>query len=177
MKQTSFFITTVILSSVAAMAGDQSLADMARKEAERRKGLERIEEKVIEGGSPTQLAPGGNLTTSSSPSKGSRRQRLAGEARASPGPIRNRIRKLDREIAETDERIAALRSRIERERWAPTKAGRRSQTKDSPERLRTQLQELELRRKRLGQERLETYDQGRKAGFLPGELDGKGIIP
>ena len=83
MKQTSFFITTVILSSVAAMAGDQSLADMARKEAERRKGLERIEEKVIEGGSPTQLAPGGNLTTSSSPSKGSRRQVLAGEARAS----------------------------------------------------------------------------------------------
>jgi len=29
----------------------------------------------------------------------------------------------------------------------------------------------------LRRERLETYDAGRKAGFLPGELDGKGLIP
>jgi len=36
--------------------------------------------------------------------------------------------------------------------------------------------ELEAKLKRLKQERLEAYETGRKAGYLPGELDGKGII-
>jgi uncharacterized protein (UPF0335 family) len=43
--------------------------------------------------------------------------------------------------------------------------------------LREEIEDLELKLKRLQQERSEVYAEGKKAGFLPGELSGKGIIP
>ena len=39
------------------------------------------------------------------------------------------------------------------------------------------IKDWEVKLKRLRQDRFETYDAGLKAGFLPGELDGKGIWP
>ena len=44
-------------------------------------------------------------------------------------------------------------------------------------RLQAEIEELELKLKQLRRERAETFDDGRKAGYLPGELEGKGIIP
>jgi len=43
--------------------------------------------------------------------------------------------------------------------------------------MQDQILELQSKLKRLRQERLDIYEAGKKAGFLPGELDGKGIIP
>jgi hypothetical protein len=36
---------------------------------------------------------------------------------------------------------------------------------------------LELKLKRLRQDRLHVYDAALRSGFLPGEIDGKGITP
>ena len=44
-------------------------------------------------------------------------------------------------------------------------------------RLDVQIKDWEVKLKRLRQDSFETYDAGLKAGFLPGELDGKGIWP
>jgi hypothetical protein len=69
---------------------------------------------------------------------------------------------------------------MESERWQLPKVGkisRGSNNTSARERLRVQIQELEAKLKHWRRERFETYESGRKAGFLPGELDGKGIVP
>jgi hypothetical protein len=43
--------------------------------------------------------------------------------------------------------------------------------------LQREIDELESKLKRIRRERQEIYEEGRKAGFLPGELDGRGLIP
>jgi DNA repair exonuclease SbcCD ATPase subunit len=87
---------------------------------------------------------------------------------------------LEREIRQAEEKLAEMRARVARERWAPPKVGRLSRnarSRVSEERLRSQIRSLETRLNYLRQERSETYAAGRRAGFLPGELDGKGILP
>ena len=44
-------------------------------------------------------------------------------------------------------------------------------------RLREQIEELEIKLKYMREERRENYEMGRKAGYLPGDLEGKGIVP
>jgi predicted RNase H-like nuclease (RuvC/YqgF family) len=161
----------------------QSLAEAARREAERRREIDRqgLEAKVIEG-DPAQLAPGGNLSTSDPV----RRDRPTADReveprrRGTPRFYRAKIQKLDREIRSGEDRIAALRERLRSERWALPKVGRISRSSGisgSQERLQAQIRDLESKVKQLRKERRETYDDGKRAGFLPGELDGKGQMP
>ena len=49
--------------------------------------------------------------------------------------------------------------------------------KNSQSKLQAEIEELQIKLKRLQEERFEVYESGKKAGFLPGELEGKGIIP
>jgi len=167
-----------------ALLCSQSLGEIGRREAERRRGLE------AEGGgggrtiAETDLSrSSGNLGTfSTSPGSAAAPPAKTGkaEARASPARYRSAIQRLDRAVRAAEDRLSSLRARVAAERWAPPKKGRggggddgRSQTKN----LELQIGEWETKLKRLREERFETYDAGRKAGFLPGELDGKGIIP
>jgi hypothetical protein len=153
----------------------QSLADAARKEAERRKALEKqgIPSKtIIQKGLP-------QLSTAAEKPTGPRAPATGGK-RLSATHYRTALERLQNDIARTRERLDAARKRFEAERSMPFRLGRNgSQTGSSlnQQKIQVQLQELESRLSRLQEERRKTYDEGRKAGYLPGELDGKGITP
>ena len=172
----------LLLAGPTDVLAVQSLADAARREAERRRELDRqgIAAKVIEG-DPGSLAPDGAVSTSSpGPRFGSGEVRANAKSRDSPRSYRSALQKLDREIRTAEDRLTMLRERLQAERWALPKAGRASRSgggAESRERMEQQIRELELRVKRLRQDRLATYDEGRRAGFQPGELDGKGRLP
>src|SRR5436309_12650461 len=164
-------------------ASGQSLGDAARKEAERRKGLEQqgVSGKVIQDADPASAGAGGNLGVFSPALEQRRRPaiRVNGE-RGSPAFFRARIQKLDRDMRQTEDRLADLRERIAKERWSAPKVGGRNRSRrsgTSAERLQGQVRGLERKLNYLRQERSDAYSAGRRAGFLPGELDGKGIIP
>jgi chromosome segregation ATPase len=162
----------------------QSLVDVAQKEAERRRLLEEqgIEGKVIVGNG-THLAPNGNITTSTGPPLAPVKKNEKSDSpknRASVRSYQTSLKKLDREIRQTEERLASRRERLQAEKWAPLKIGRsasRSRTKNSQNQLQKEIDELQIKLRRLREERFEVYEAGKKAGFLPGELEGKGIIP
>ncbi len=184
MRRTRFFrtILTILTSTQISFPAPQSLADAARKEAERRKALEEqgIEGKVV------VVDPGRMAAKESRPEgwPAPAAREPPGRTRASRSQIslralRTTLQKLDREILHGEERLVLLRARMESEKWQLPKVGKISRSNNASvrERLRFQIQELEAKLKLWRRERYETYDAGRKAGFLPGELDGKGIMP
>lgn len=162
----------------------QSLVDVARAEAERRQALDQqgIEAKVIES---IQKADSGSLTISKdvpsrAPISSSPKEKASPGEKASIQRIRGELQKLDRTIRQTQERLESRKSRLLSERWAIPKTGKASgrlDTERSQTRLKQEIEELERLLEQLKQERSEVYDRGRKAGFLPGELTGRGIIP
>lgn len=167
---------------LAPAAGAQSLAEAARREAERRRALEAggVSGSVVSHENVEAAGRHGAVTTSSIPNRSSRR----GESRQSPGGagargFRSTLQNLDRQIRDTADRLKIARARIDSERWAQPKPGRQGAAgvSSSVERYRWQVQELEAKLSRLHQERRETWEAGRKAGFLPGELDGRGVTP
>jgi hypothetical protein len=177
----ALLLTTLLFHPVGILSKSQSLSEFAQKEAERRKNLEQngVEGKVIEDHIPSHLAPKGNLSTPS-PSTPTKPTSPEPKLKTRLQTFRNALQKYDREIRRGDERLRLLRSRFDAEKWALPKVGKISSKNDSSssqDRLKAQIQDLELKLAQLRRERLETYDSGRKAGFLPGEMDGKGIIP
>jgi len=147
----------------------QSLSELAKKEAERRKLLDQqgIEAKKID---QRDHAAKGNVTLSSPPPKVS-----PAESGKKPSLERYRtlLRNLDSEIRRDEERLASLRKRLEIEKDAPLRLGRHgksSTAETATRRLENQILDLEIKLKRLRDDRLKTYDAARKAGFLPGEL-------
>jgi len=173
----------ILTTTAASVPGQQSLADAARKEAERRKALAQqgVEGKVIQR-DPGKGTSGASSTVSARAAavrENSVRARSS-KSEASLRKIRTTLQNLDREIQHGEERLALLRARMESERWQLPKVGRitrGSTSTSSRDRLRFQIQELEVKLKYWRRERFETYESGRKAGYLPGELDGKGIVP
>ncbi len=164
-------------------ATEQSLAEAARKEAERRRRLEdqNVEAKVIHGRGSLEVS-NGNVTTfgggtpRSSPSAAARETK----GRTSLSAYRNQLRKLEREIRDCEERQGLLRRQADAERWTLPKSGRRSVgtgTQTSREKLLLQAQDLQIKIDRLRRERQETWNEARKAGYLPGEIDGKAAAP
>jgi hypothetical protein len=90
------------------------------------------------------------------------------------------LKRLDREIQQNEERLTSRQARLRAEKSAPVIIGRgsgRSRNQDSQAELQAEIEALQLRLKRLHEERFEVYESGRKAGFLPGELDDKYINP
>jgi hypothetical protein len=163
----------------------QSLVDFAREEAERRKQLEQqgIDGKVIEGNGLHLTPDIGNITTSTSPPIANERASAKADSvnsQTSIRPFQTALKKLDREIQQNEARLASRQARLQDEKWESLKTGRsssRGQKKDAKSQLQTEIEELQIKLKQLRNERFEVYESGRKAGFLPGELDGKGIIP
>ncbi len=164
-------------------APEQSLAEAARKEAERRRRLaeQEIDAKVIEARGSLQIS-NSNVTTFD---RGTARINPSVPARETRGRIsastyRTRLRKLEREIRECEERLNLVRRKAEAEKWTLLRSGRRgggTAALTSREQLLKQAEDLEIKLKRLRRERQETWDEARKAGFLPGELDGKALSP
>jgi len=164
--------------------GMQSLADIAREEAERRKSLQQqgIEAKVIKSRSfPASTGGAFNKPESSSVKRpAATSSRDASTTKSSLRRYRSALQKLDRTIREEKARLELKRERLKKERWALPKTGRLSaggRSEDARNRLREEIEELQLKIRQLRRERREIYDEGRREGFLPGELDGKGIIP
>jgi hypothetical protein len=181
MKIRIWVATLFACISITRAIQAQSLAEVARKETERRKLLELqgISGRVIENHDPATPASRGDLSVFGA-SRGAASSSQSGSARArdSPQRYRSTLQKLDGAIRETGERVESLRRQAVAAWWAPrTRLSRRGRNGASEERLRSQIQDLESRLKRLKEDRFQVYDSGRRAGFLPGELDGKGIIP
>ena len=160
----------------------QSLAEAARKEAERRQGLSRQDLKVkrFETCDLAQLAPGGTISLSSP-----RSDAALPLAAAKPPPrpslfsFQSRLQKLDRDILQAEDNLKQLQARAESERWSPARAAKGSGgfvLSSSAGQLASQIQELEAKLVRLRLDRSNTFLDGRKAGFLPGELENRGII-
>ncbi len=165
------------------LAAPQSLAEAARKEAQRRKALEQqgVEGKVVSAGPAPAARTAEPAATErrATPRAGADQAGLS-RTRVSLRSLRTALQKLDRDIRQSEDRLSSLRARMEAEKWKLPKVGRSSRVSASSsagERLRVQIQDLEAKLKRLRSERYDTYEAGRKAGYLPGELDGKGIVP
>ncbi len=174
----SLAVTVLCGESVA-----QSLAEAARREAERRKALEEhgIEGKVIDA-ETLPRPPSADQPRSRPPEHA--KPRASGEPvtgrRTHAGSYRSVLARIDNEIRRCEERLAVLRLRHEAEKFALPRVGRNAANRTvvgSRERIYWQIQETESKLKRLREERLGAYDAGKKAGFLPGELDGHGIVP
>ena len=76
--------------------------------------------------------------------------------------------------------LAAKRARMQAEKWANLKSGKSSRgngAENQQSRLQAEIDALQIKLKQLRDERFEVYEAGKRAGFLPGELEGKGIIP
>ena len=161
----------------------QSLADVAGTEAERRARLDaqgRVE-KVIDG-EPDGWAPDGNLTggTPPPPSPAPDRAPSRGEDSPSLRHYRNTLQKLDQAIRKEERQLALKREKLEAGRRTlpgpgPLDARSGARKGDARERLEAEIGEIGERLGALRRERAECYDEGRKAGFLPGELDGRGV--
>jgi hypothetical protein len=160
----------------------QSLADVAREEAERRR---RLDEQGIEAKTIVYIPQKDGIeavSTGSGRSVPDKVPRRTGpsEERKSTRNYRTAIQKLDRVILQTEERLESRRKRLESSHREIPKTGRgssRGNSEISQSRLKDEIEDLEIKLRQLRQERFETYQAGKKAGFLPGELDGKGIIP
>ncbi len=178
MKPHYALCTWILLApGIIPTAGAQSLTEIAKKEAERRKLLDQkgIEAKKIEQGDLSNLSPKGNVSLSSLPPESHSPARLPVETEKKPSleKYRTGLRSLDAEIIRNEERLASLRKRLEQEKDVPIRLGRGGRTGaavNSKAKLESQVQELEIKLKRLRADRLKMYDAARKAGFLPGEL-------
>jgi hypothetical protein len=165
--------------------GMQSLSDVAREEAERRRLLDQqgVEAKVIERDSG-QRAADKDLTQKKVPSPipvkvyvSSNKNKDRGSARN----YRNALQKLDRAILREEGRLEVKRERLQSMRGSPPRISTsrldRNQTSNNITRLQSDIEDMEEKLNQLRQERADKYEEGLKAGFLPGELDGKGVMP
>jgi hypothetical protein len=184
MRRACIGILLVWLGANGCAAFDlQSLAEAARKEAERRQGLDQQNLKVkrFESCDLAQRVPGGTISLSSPGSVAA--LPLTPAAKTVPRPslrsFQDRLRKLDRDILQAEGRLKQLRARAEAERWSPTRPAKKSAgfvLSSSARQLASQIQELEAKLVRLRLDRSNAFLDGRKAGFLPGELENRGII-
>ncbi len=161
----------------------QSLAELARKEAERRQKIDEqgIRVKRIDSADLQPLAPGGTISVSSPEFRPASLNTPVAKAETRPTlrSFQTRLQKLDRDIGQDDEKLKLLRARADAERWAGTKTSKGSRGSGSgaaQDPLRWQILELEARLAGLCRDRSDTFQAGRKAGYLPGELEGRGIV-
>ena len=183
MRRACIGVLLVRLGAGWCAASDlQSLAEAARKEAERRQGLDQqnIKVKRIETCDLSQFAPGGTISLSSPQSDAA--LPLAA-AKPPPRPslrsFQSRLQKLDQDIMQAEDRLKQLRARTEAERWSPSRPAKGSMgfvLSSSARQLSSQIQEVEAKLARLRLERSNTFQDGRKAGYLPGELENRGVI-
>jgi chromosome segregation ATPase len=179
---------SVVLLSLPAgsrpVLGEQSLADAARTEAARRERVRRlgIEETVIEGNGGCYSGIG-NVTLFELP-RTAKTEKASTEStfqdRGSLSRIRSRLQKLDRNIRQEEVRLEKMQDRIgelRRDSYRISNISKIPANEESKRKTLEQIEESKDKLRALRRERSEIYDNGRKQGFLPGELQGRGIIP
>jgi hypothetical protein len=164
--------------------GLQSLADVAREEAERRRLIDQqgVEAKVIEIDSGQRTADRNQSQREVPPSASAKTSAASNENKnkSAASSYRSALQKLDRSILQEERRLAAKRERLQAARSAPLRISSRidgNQTSNNLSRLQSEIEDMEAKLKQLREEWREKYEEGLRAGFLPGELDGKGILP
>ncbi len=90
------------------------------------------------------------------------------------------LQKLDQAIRKEERQLALKREKLEAGRRTlpgpgPLDARSGGWKREARERLEAEIREIGERLVELRRARADCYDEGRKAGFLPGELDGRGI--
>lgn len=171
-----------IIPLLAVLGVCQSLAELARKEAERRKALTEagIVAKVIEGNALERSPVEGRVVLTEGAARQAPLRQPASNSTGGAASYRSRLQTLDAQIRRTDEQLRLLRRRMIEDRWAPPrpgKVGKSSRSGSTQEELKWKIRDLENKLRQMRDERMEVYERGRKAGFLPGELEGKGITP
>ena len=165
-----------ILLCAGAVPG-QSLSEAARREAERRRLLEEkgVTAKVI---SEIPASAAAASVTTSAPAY-SRTPSTAGSGKATAPALkscRSTIERLDRQIREARDRLELLRGRLDAARKEDSELWRPSRTAASrgkAQQVREQVADAETRLSRLREDRLAAWDRCRRAGFLPGEIEGR----
>jgi len=178
---TACIAVALVSDSAVAM---ESLVDAARREAERRNKIEQlgIEEKVIEGHGACSSREGNVSIFSSIEVQTENPEPVSSSStnRSSLRRYRAALKKMDQKIRKDEARLKKLEDRLqslkERNRRIanPSKLGGNL---ESQNRTLEQIDNLRADLKQQRKERAEVYDSGKKDGFLPGELDGKGIMP
>jgi chromosome segregation ATPase len=178
-------LSVCFLSVIAdGFSETESLAEAARREAGRRSEVEQlgIKETVIEGNGACS-AMGGNVSVFQPYEDNARKadvQTSSSKNKSSLSRYRTQLKKMDREIRKKEGQVEKLRDRsqdLRRKSLMIRDLSKIAQNEQSREQTREQIQALEDELKILRRERREVYDSGRRDGFLPGELDGKGIVP
>jgi len=177
----AFFAALFVLDGPAEEM--QSLMDAARMEAQRREKVEQlgIVETVIEGNGACYTGEG-NVTLFDSPQIDREKPKVAASSkdRSSLRRFRSQLKKLDRNIQQEEGRIDKLQDRLlelKRKNLRIQDISKIADNEELQERTRLQIEELKNKLKLLKKEKSEVYDSGRREGFLPGELQGRGIVP
>jgi chromosome segregation ATPase len=163
----------------APQSPSSSLADLARKETERRQELDRqgIEARKIEESEAAARARDGTITTSSPVTNNAapKTSPPKAEARESLRSFQSRIEKLDRDISQGELKLQMLRARADAERRKPVtlRGSGKSASTASADALQRQIQELETKLESTRRERGDVFQAGRRAGYLPGELEDR----
>lgn len=167
----------------------QSLADLAREEAERRNAIDQqgIRTRIVTTVEATREPVDAEGEPALHPPPRSRTvpRDEAPTHRRSLNAIKRLLRRLDQSIRKSERELALCRTRLQEGRWELPKVGKASKTgsrqgdaqQRAQERLRQRIEEIETELRRLREERRDAYEEGRRAGFHPGELDGKGVVP
>ena len=180
--------TAFLFCSMQSLWSTQSLADVAREEAERRRLLDEqgIEEKIVDG-MPSEEEMAGERTRGDVPPSAVRRKSLDRGADSGAQPrdalrkYRAELQKLDKAIQKEEQTLASKRRRLATARRtppAPIRVGRlstRDAAAEAMRRLEVEIKDGEDKLKQLGEERAKLYDRGRRDGFLPGELEGRSV--
>jgi hypothetical protein len=178
----SFSLLLLLSPGVSSICRTQSLAEVARLEAERRQKIaeQGIEVKRLRNQDGVGARSGAAISLSQPVA---RSPADAARTRAEPRPalstFQSRLQKLDRDIAQADAKLKILKARVDAERWAPVKTSKGSLgsgPSSAQNQLRWQLLDLEGQLSTMRKERGDIFLEGRKAGYLPGELEKRGIV-
>lgn len=158
--------------------------DAARREAERRSIVERfgIEETVIEGNGGCYSGEG-NVSVFDpvvAPRENSISENSSRGKKGSLRGYRSELQKLDRNISKEEARLRKLQDRLQalkKEEFRLRDLSGIQENAESREGIKEQIDEIENRLRQLREERHKVFDAGKREGFLPGELEGKGMIP
>ncbi len=164
-------------------AATQSLTEVARKEAERRQKIDQqnVPVKRIESVDLASASSNGTVSVSHTESRSTSLKVPAPrpDARATLRSFQTRLQKLDNDIAQAEERLRLLRARAEAERWTVVrtpKGSRGGGLISGQDQFRWQILEAEGKLAGLRRDRSDVFQAGRKAGYLPGELEMRGIV-
>ena len=141
-----------------------------------------MEETVIEGNGACHAGTG-NVSVSNAPVTKTEKPPAtvsSSNDRSSLRRYRSQLQKLDKNIHKEEDRLKKLQDRLlelKRENLRIRDISKIISNEETQESTEKKIRELQNNLKLLKKERSEVYDSGKRDGFLPGELEGRGIVP